>query len=91
MNADTRRNADELRLQMDELQAEATDHGLLLTLEDAVFATNEVGLSSAGHRRIDALGAFLRQHPERTVAIDDHAGVPEYRYNRPWPLDAPTP
>lgn len=82
VNADARRNADELRLQMDELQAEATDHGLLLTLEDAVFATNGVGLSSAGHRRIEALGAFLRQYPERTVAVDGHAGVPEYRYDR---------
>lgn len=82
VNADARRNANELRRQMDELQAEATDHGLLLTLEDAVFATNGVGLSSTGHRRIEALGAFLRQYPERTVAVDGHAGVPEYRYDR---------
>lgn len=82
VNADARRNADELRRQMDELQAEATDYGLLLALEDAAFATNEAGLSSAGHRRIDALGAFLRQHPDRTVAVNGHAGVPEYRHDR---------
>lgn len=40
VNADVRRNADELRRQMDEMQPEATDHGLLLTLDDASFVTN---------------------------------------------------
>lgn len=82
VSADARRNADELRRQMDELQAEATDHGLLLTLEDAVFATNDVGLSSTGRHRIDALPLFLDQYTQRTVAIDGYAGVGGYRYDQ---------
>lgn len=82
VNADARRNADELRRQMDELQAEATDYGLLLTLEDAVFDTNDVGLSSTGRHRIDALALFLEQHTQRTVAVDGYAGVGGYRYDR---------
>lgn len=81
-NADAQRNADELRRQMDELQAEAIDRGLLLTLDDAVFTTNDATLSSDGHRRLNALVEFLRQHPKRSVAIDSYAGAADYRYDQ---------
>ncbi len=82
VNADARRNADELRRQMDEMQAEATDQGLLLTVDDALFVTNDVGLSSIGRRRLDALAEFLGQHPERTVAVAWYAGADGPRYDR---------
>lgn len=82
VNAGTRADADELRRQMDELQAEAIDRGLLLTLDDAVFTTNDATLSSNGYRRLNALGSFLRQHPNRSVAIDSYAGAADYRYDQ---------
>lgn len=80
MNASARRDASELRQQMDELQAEAIDRGLLLTLDDAAFATNDASLSSSGVRRLSALAGFLEQHPNRSVAIDGYAGAGDYRY-----------
>lgn len=73
-NAQAQRNAHELRVQMDELQAEAVDRGLLLTLDEAMFTTNSA-LSSTGRRRLDTLASFLEQHPQRSVAIDGYAGV----------------
>jgi outer membrane protein OmpA-like peptidoglycan-associated protein len=82
VNADAQRNANELRRQMDELQAEAIDRGLLLTLDDAVFTTNDATLSSNGYRRLNALADFLRQHPKRSVAIDSYAGAADYRYDQ---------
>jgi outer membrane protein OmpA-like peptidoglycan-associated protein len=82
VNAEAERNADELRLQMDELQAEAIDRGLLLTLDDAVFTTNNASLSSNGLRRLNALAGFLKQHPDRSVAIDAYAGAGDYRYDQ---------
>ena len=82
VNADAERNADELRRQMDELEAEAIDRGLLLTLDDAVFTTNNVSLSSNGYRRLNALAGFLEQHPQRSVAIDGYAGAGDYRYDQ---------
>ncbi len=82
VNAEAQRNAEELRRQMDELQAEAIDRGLLLTLDDAVFTTNDADLSSNGLRRLDALAAFLKQHPKRSVAIDGYAGAGDYRYDQ---------
>lgn len=45
VNADAKRNADELRSRMDEMQAEAIDRGVLLTLDDTVFTSNNATLS----------------------------------------------
>jgi outer membrane protein OmpA-like peptidoglycan-associated protein len=81
-NAEAHDNAVELRQQMDELEAQAIDRGLLLTLDDAVFTTNNADLSSSGHRRLSALAAFLKQHPNRSVTIDSYAGTREYRYDQ---------
>lgn len=82
VNADAERNADELRSQMNELEAEAIDRGLLLMLDDAVFTTNNVGLSPSGERRLNALAAFLKQHPKRSVAIDGYAGAADFRFDQ---------
>lgn len=82
VNADAQRNANELRSQIDELEAEAIDRGLLLTLDDAVFTTNNADLSSSGVRRLNALAGFLKQHQKRSVAIDGYAGAGDYRYDQ---------
>ena len=81
-NADAQRNAHELRVQMDRLEAEAVDRGLLLTLDDVEFTTNNTVLSSSGHRRLDALASFLKQHPRRSVEIAGYAGTGDYRYDQ---------
>lgn len=82
LNADAERDAGELRRQMEQLEAEAIDRGLLLTLDDAVFTTNNADLSSRGYRRLNALAGFLKQHPKRSVAIDGYAGASDYRYDQ---------
>lgn len=82
VNAQARANATELRREMNELQAEAIDRGLLLTLDDTLFTTNAVGLSIPGHRRVEALAEFLERHPERHVAVDGYAGAGKYPYDR---------
>jgi outer membrane protein OmpA-like peptidoglycan-associated protein len=82
VNANARRDASELRHQMDALQAEAIDRGLLLTLDDAVFTTNDATLSSNGVRRLSALAGFLKQYPNRSVAIDGYAGMADYQYDQ---------
>lgn len=82
VNAGAQRHAYELHRQMEDMQAEAIDRGLLLTLDDAMFTTNNTRLSSSGHHRLNALTAFLKQHPERVVAIDGYAGAGSYRYDQ---------
>src|SRR5687767_7289226 len=52
VNVDARRNAKQLQLQILGLQAEVIDRGLLLTLDDVLFAGNSVRLSADGGERL---------------------------------------
>jgi outer membrane protein OmpA-like peptidoglycan-associated protein len=66
------RNAKELQRQIDVLQAEATDRGLVLTLGDVLFATGRSDLKSGGTNTLDKLVVFLNEYPNRNVAIEGH-------------------
>lgn len=70
--ADAARNADELRQQIDALQAEATDRGLVLTLGNTLFATGKSDLKAGGTTSLDKLVVFLDKYPERTVSVEGH-------------------
>jgi outer membrane protein OmpA-like peptidoglycan-associated protein len=70
--ADAAANAKELQRQIDTLQAEATDRGLVLTLGDVLFATGRSDLNSGGNNSLDKLVAFLNEYPDRKVAIEGH-------------------
>lgn len=66
------RKATELQRQIDVLQAEATDRGLVLTLGDVLFATGRSDLKPGGTNTLDKLAAFLKKYPDRNVAIEGH-------------------
>lgn len=70
--ADAAAKAKELQEQIDTLQAEATDRGLVLTLGDVLFATGRSDLTSGGNNSLDKLIAFLNEYPDRSVAIEGH-------------------
>lgn len=65
-------DAAELQRQIDVLQAEATDRGLVLTLGDVLFATGRSDLKAGGSNTLDKLIAFLNEYPDRNVAIEGH-------------------
>lgn len=64
--------AEELQRQIDELEAEATGRGLVLTLGDVLFATGSAELQSGSNRNLEKLVNFLNQYPERDVLIEGH-------------------
>ena len=70
--AEAARNAKELQRQIDVLQAEATDRGLVLTLGDVLFATGRSDLKSGGTNTLDKLAVFLNEYPDRSVSIEGH-------------------
>ena len=70
--AEAAANAKELQRQIEVLQAEATDRGLVLTLGDVLFATGRADLKSGGTTTLDKLVVFLNDYPNRTVAIEGH-------------------
>lgn len=73
INADARRNAQQLQRQIDALQAEVIDRGLMLTLDDALFAGNSARPNADGSERLDKLAAFLKDYPHRSAQIESSA------------------
>ena len=70
--ADAASNAKKLQQQIDELKAEATDRGLVLTLGNTLFATGRSDLKSGATTGLDKLVVFLNEYPDRTVIIEGH-------------------
>lgn len=73
VNVDARRDALHLQRQIVGLQAEVVDRGLLLTLDDVLFAGSSARLNAAGTERLDLLASFLEDHPYRTAQIESSA------------------
>lgn len=75
--------AAEYQLQIDALQAEITDRGVVLTLGDVLFATNSAELQGGDNSNLDKLVSFLNQYPERRVQIEGHTdNVGSASYNQ---------
>lgn len=58
--------------QLRELKARKTDRGLVITLGDVLFGTNQAHLKSRGMHSVRKLGDFLRQYPQRRVLIEGY-------------------
>jgi outer membrane protein OmpA-like peptidoglycan-associated protein len=61
-----------LQKELADLQAQQTDRGMVLTLGDVLFDTGRAELKSGAFSTIDRLATFLRENPERRVAIEGH-------------------
>jgi outer membrane protein OmpA-like peptidoglycan-associated protein len=82
-SADAALRAAELQRQIDVLEAEATERGLVLTLGDVLFATGNAELQSGARNRLDKLVNFLNEYPERRVLIEGHTdSVGNSAYNQ---------
>jgi outer membrane protein OmpA-like peptidoglycan-associated protein len=76
-------DAEYLRRQIEVLEAEATDRGLVLTLGDVLFATGRAELKSGATQHLDKLVGFLNQYPSRSVEIEGHTdNVGSEAYNQ---------
>jgi outer membrane protein OmpA-like peptidoglycan-associated protein len=73
VNADARRNAEQVQRYIAVLQAEVIDRGLLLTLDDGLFAGNSARPNANGSERLDRLVGFLDAYPYRNAQIESSA------------------
>lgn len=67
-----RRDEAELQRQIDALQAEATERGIVLTLGDVLFTTGSAELQSGGYDNLNRLVDFLNEYPDRDAVIEGH-------------------
>jgi outer membrane protein OmpA-like peptidoglycan-associated protein len=73
INADSSRKAQQLQRQIAAMHAEVADRGLMLTLDDVLFAGNSAQLNADGSERLDQLISFLQNHPYRYPRIESSA------------------
>ena len=66
------REAEELQRQIDDLEAEATERGLVLTLGDVLFASGSAEIQGGTNQNLEKLVNFLEQYPDRQVLIEGH-------------------
>lgn len=64
--------ADALQKQVAELNAKATERGLVVTLGDLLFATGKSDLLGGAANNLGKLAAFLSQYPDRSVTIEGY-------------------
>lgn len=64
--------ARELAESIEELKAEQTERGLVLTLSDVLFDTNKAELKPGAKATLDRLAAFMRDDRERHLRIEGH-------------------
>ncbi len=62
----------DLQRQLEELDAKKTDRGMVLTLGDVLFATNESELKGGALVNLGKLASFLNEYQDRTVIIEGH-------------------
>jgi outer membrane protein OmpA-like peptidoglycan-associated protein len=62
----------ELERELETLQAQSTERGLVLTLGDVLFDTGQASLKPGAATTIDRLAQFMRDYPERAVRIEGH-------------------
>jgi outer membrane protein OmpA-like peptidoglycan-associated protein len=62
--------AAQLEAQMKELNAKKTDRGLVITIGDVLFDTNDSQLKAGGMRGIEKLGSFMKQYPQRKALVE---------------------
>lgn len=70
-----------LARQLEEMQAQQTNRGIVLTLDDVLFDTGRAELKPSATRSIDQIAAFLNENPERRVQVEgftDSQGSDEY-------------
>lgn len=67
-----RADSDELRRQIAELNAKATERGLVVTLGDMLFETGKSQLKGDAAQNLGKLSTFLKSYPDRTLQIEGH-------------------
>jgi outer membrane protein OmpA-like peptidoglycan-associated protein len=70
MTQEAQAHAAQLEAQLADLAAKKTDRGMVITLGDVLFGTDQARLNPDGMRTAQKLADVLQQNPQRTVLIE---------------------
>jgi outer membrane protein OmpA-like peptidoglycan-associated protein len=59
-----------LALELKNLHAQPTSRGMVITLSDVLFDTNQAQLKPEGRQQLDQLATFLKTYPQRKALIE---------------------
>jgi outer membrane protein OmpA-like peptidoglycan-associated protein len=62
----------QLERELEELNAERTDRGIVLTIGDVLFDTGAATLKPGALATMERLAQFMRDYPERSIRIEGH-------------------
>jgi outer membrane protein OmpA-like peptidoglycan-associated protein len=68
--ADAQARNSQLEAQMKDMNAKKTDRGMVVTVGDVLFDTNQSQLKPGGLRNMDKVVGFLKQYPMRRVLVE---------------------
>lgn len=78
-----RQRAQELAQQVNQLQAQQTERGLVLTLGDVLFDFDKASLKPGGERAVDKLAQFMEEYPKRNVMVEGYTdNIGSATYNK---------
>ncbi len=60
----------QLETQLKDMEAKKTDRGMVITLGDVLFDTNQAQLKSGAMRNLQKLADFFKQYPQRKLMIE---------------------
>lgn len=78
---DAKLEALKLAAQLDELKAEQTERGIIMTLENILFAFNSAQLQPVGNTIVSRIANYLNSYPNRYILIEgftDNIGSEQY-------------
>jgi outer membrane protein OmpA-like peptidoglycan-associated protein len=69
---DAERHSQALEAQLRDLNAKKTDRGMVITIGDVLFDTDQSELKPGGMRNIQRLSGFLKEYPQRKALIEGY-------------------
>ena len=67
---DAEKRAAALQTQLRDLNAKKTDRGMVVTIGDVLFDTDQAQIKSGGLRSMDKLVSFMKAYPKRSAVIE---------------------
>jgi len=71
----------QLEAQLKDMNAKKTERGIVVTIGDVLFDTDQARIKPGGMRNVEKLAGFLKEYPQRTARVEgytDSTGSPDH-------------